>query len=310
MFSQKPPTSLLFSFGTGCILVIALLSLSCVTNQKISDTRNFIVEKNEKPWVIAHRGGRGLFPENTMAAFDGAHELAVDALEMDVCLTKDNQLVTHHDLTIDRTSNGKGNLIDHTLQELQKLNFGYHFKDLNDQFIYRENKVKIPTMDEVMAKYSEKYPLIIEIKNKSENGFKAAQKLFDLIQKYKIESKVIVASFHGEVLEKFRAISQNKIITATTLNETKKFVVSKKLAMPFLFKPDGGAALQIPMKAKGLNLSKASFTKMAHKRDMIIHYWTINTKENMRKLIEYGVDGIMTDRPDLLIELYKEMKLK
>ena len=309
MFSQKSPTTILFSVGTGCILVIALLSMSCVASQKVSDVRNFIVDKGEKPWVIAHRGGRDLFPENTMTAFDGSHKLSVDALEMDVCLTKDGYLVTHHDLTINRTSNGSGNLIDHTLEELQKLNFGYHFKDLSEQYIYRNNMVTIPTMEEVMAKYSNQYPLIIEIKNKSKNGFKAAQKLFDLIQKYKIESSVIVASFHGDVLEKFRSISENKIITATTLKESKQFVLSKKLAMPFLYKPDN-AAFQIPMKAKGINLAKAGFTKMAHKRDMIIHYWTINSKENMRKLIHFGVDGIMTDRPDLLIELYKEMKLK
>ncbi len=309
MFLKKSPTTQFYSFGIGCILIIALLSLSCVANQQLNDVQNFIVKENENPWVIAHRGGRNLFPENTMAAFDGSDALGVDALEMDVCLSKDGHLVTHHDLTINRTSNGDGKLIDFTLEELKKLNFGHHFKDINGQKSFQDQIVVIPTMEEVMEKYAAKYPLIIEIKNKSENGFKAAQKLFDLIQKYKIESNVIVASFHGEVLEKFRSISQNKIITATTLNESKKFVLSKKLAMPFLFKPES-AAFQIPMKAKGINLAKSGFTKMAHKRDMIIHYWTINSKENMRKLINFGVDGIMTDRPDLLIELYKEMQLK
>ncbi len=309
MSLKKSPTSLLYSLGTSYFLVFALLSLSCVANQTAHDVRKFIVKENEKPWVIAHRGGRDLFPENTMVAFDGSNDLGVDALEMDVCLTKDGQLVTHHDLTIDRTSNGAGKLIDFTFQELQKFNFGHHFKDINGQLPFRELTVNIPTMDEVMEKYSAKYPLIIEIKNKSENGFKAAQKLLDLIQKYKIEQNVIVASFHDEVLEKFRALSEDKILTATTFAETKKYVASKKLALPFLFKSQG-AAVQIPMKAKGINLAKSGFVKTAHKRNMIIHYWTINTTENMQKLINFGVDGIMTDRPDLLIDLYEKMKLK
>ena len=309
MFSPKSATSNSCSFGSTWLLAIILLSLSCVGTQTVSDVSNFIVAENENPWVIAHRGGRGLFPENTMIAFDGSHQLGVDALEMDVCLTKDGHLVTHHDLTIDRTSDGSGKVIDFTLPELQQFNFGYHFKDSNGQFAFRKMNVMIPTIDEVMSKYSHQHPLIIEIKNKSENGKVAAQKLLDLIQKHNIEDRVIIASFYDNVLKQFRSISDNKIITASTYSETAKYVLSKKLALPFLFKPQS-AAVQIPLKAKGINLGKSGFVKMAHKRDMIVHYWTINKPENMKKLINFGVDGIMTDRPDLLIELYEKMKSK
>src|SRR5687767_1126741 len=90
-----------------------------------ADTHPFLIEAGEAALNVAHRGGRLLFPENTLVAFDSAVAMNVDVLELDVCLTKDSVLVTIHDITIDRTSDSIGNVIDFTFAELQQFNFGY-----------------------------------------------------------------------------------------------------------------------------------------------------------------------------------------
>ncbi len=283
---------------------VSLIGLSCVPQQKMISDNPFILEEDERPWIIAHGGGKKLFPENTMYAFEEAMKLKVDALEMDINLTKDSILVTHHDATVDRTSDGTGKVIDFSFDELLNFNFGEKFKNIDGEYPFKNIPIKIAKVSEVFERFGE-MPLIVEIKNKGAEGKLAAEKLLQLIKNYSIE-KIVVASFHDEVLEHFRTISEDAVVVSTAVSETKSFVFSSILRMPFIYKPKG-AVVEIPLEAAGFKLGKKRFIKLAHLRNMAIHYWTIDDKNDMLNLIKNGVDGLITDRPDLMWEVLKEM---
>lgn len=285
------------------LLAIALL-LSCVPEQDIIEKNPFMISEGEDPWIIAHGGSKALWPENTMMAFEGSMALNVDALEMDVNLTKDGILVTHHDETIDRMSDGEGKVSDYTYEELLQFNFGKGFTDLNGDQPYTDQQVPIAALEDVMARFPDT-PLIIEIKNSGELGEQAADELIRLIESYDIKDRTIVASFSDEVIDYISEVSDNSILVSAPSKQARRLVLSTKTATGFIHWPKTMAA-QLPMESSGLNLAKKRIVKSAHRHNMAIHYWTINNKEDMELLINLGVDGLITDRPDLMKEVLED----
>lgn len=291
------------------IIVLFFIAIQIIPPAKTTASNPFILKKGDKPQIIAHGGAKLLFPENTMVAFDGSAGIGVDILEMDIRITKDGVLVTHHNETIDETSNGKGRVIDLTFDELQKFNFGYNFKSLEGKYTYRDKEVKIPTLEDVIKKYNS-YNMIIELKDEGETGFKAAEKLKELLTKYNMENKVIIASFNDDVLNYFKKITGGKIRTSTAHDETQKFTILHLLFSDlFYFGEDSAFHPPTTHGFIGLTIhfDTKRFIRSAHRRNMAVQYWTINDKEEMKKLIEIGADGLMTDRPDLMKELLSEM---
>lgn len=287
-------------------LILAALFAGCVPRQDMLEVNTFRIEKGSRPWIIAHGGAKKLYPENTPFAFAQVQQYNIDALEMDVCLTKDDILVTHHDLTIDRMSNGTGDLIAYTYQELLAFNFGYGFQDLQGNYPYRDSiSISLGTLEHVMTQYGN-MPLNIELKNRGENGKRAAEKLLELVEKYDLFDQVLIASFSDEILNHLVEISDGKIPISTSEEETKDLVFSGLSAADYLYRPTAVAA-QIPTRNSGINLATQRIINACHRRDMAVHYWTINEKEEMRKLIEMGADGLITDRPDLMQEVLTEL---
>lgn len=262
---------------------------------------------HDRPLVIAHQGGEHLAPSSTMASFSVADELNVDVLEFDIHITKDGHLVTIHDNTVDRTTNGNGLVADLTLAEIQELDAGYYFKDLNGEYSYRDKGVYIPTVEEVFQTFGDKR-MVIEIKatNPPESYDEIAQKLWELLEKYKLEEQVNIVSFDQKVVDTFQTYSKGITPVAGGKQEVVKFVLAHKLFARNLYNPSVDA-LQIPTSESIFDLTDKKIIEGAHRRGMEVHYWTINDKETMRFLIEAGADGIMTDRPDLMIELLEEM---
>jgi glycerophosphoryl diester phosphodiesterase len=285
-------------------LALVAIVASCNRDQEIVDTNSFIISEGDAPMIIAHGGAKALFPENTMMAFDGSVDIGIDALEMDVCLTKDEILVTHHDKTIDRMSDGEGAVNDYTYDELLQFNFGDGFENLNGEFPYKNTKVEIAKLEDVIVNYAS-YPLIIEIKNEGDLGEKAADILTNMIDDYGVKSTAIIASFHDEIID-YIIEKDNGYLVSTAETEARRMVITTKSGMTLFYKPDA-MALQLPMESAGLNLTRKRIIKQAHKRKMAIHYWTINNKEDMKLLIENGADGLITDRPDLMNEVLNEM---
>ena len=255
--------------------------------------------------MMAHGGAKDLWPENTMVAFEGSVQLGVDVLEIDMKITKDDILVCHHDHTIDRMSDGEGELGEYTFEELLEYNFGYGFQDLDGNYPYREAYVPICKLEAVFDSFPDMY-YTVEIKDSGDRGRKAGELLKTMVENYRLEDRMIVASFDDETLTAFLGLEGNTIPVSASQKEATKFVITAKSRTSILFSPEA-VALQLPMEELGLNLTTKRVIKSAHKHNMAVHYWTIDDKEDMRTLIENGADGLITDRPDIMIELLEEM---
>ncbi|MBC8344376.1 MAG: glycerophosphodiester phosphodiesterase [Bacteroidetes bacterium] len=293
-------------FVTHLLLIgIVVSTNSCTKDQDILPDNKYIIGEGNRPLVIAHGGAKELWPENTMIAFDGSVGLGVDMLEMDVKITKDSVLVCHHDDDIKGMSNGSGKVSSFTYSELLDYNFGYYFKDLDGNYPFQTQKVEITRLEDVFNNYFD-YLFTVEIKDTEDHGKLAAEKLLELIEKFDLSDQIIVACFDEETLEYFRTISEQKVPVSASQKETTKFVLSAKAQSSTLYHPHA-VAFQIPVSSSIINLDRKHIIKAAHRHNMAVHYWTINDKEEMRNLIEKGADGLITDRPDIMLDLLKEM---
>ena len=256
--------------------------------------------------VIAHRGGRGLAPEGTMAAFDQAVSLGVDVLEFDTHLTKDGHLVVIHDPTVDRTTNGTGKVNEMTLKEIQNLDAGYQFTNEKGEHVFRNQEIYIPTVEEVFQKYPNMRHLI-ELKdtNAPDRYEEMIQELWRLIQKYQMEDNVMVGSFLHEINERFEEVSQGVIPIGAGEEEVRDFA-TKHVARLNGLAASNVDSLQLPTEGDDFDLTTKNIIQSAKNRNISVYYWTINDQETMSKLIDKKVDGIMTDYPDLLIEVLEE----
>ena len=254
--------------------------------------------KTDRPLVIAHRGGAGLAPENTVVAFDNAVALGVDILEFDVHLTKDKQIVVFHDRTLERTTNGQGLLVEKTWSELSALDAGYYFVDHSGDYPYRGQGVQIPTVRELFSRYAD-MPMVIEMK---QDDPQLARQLADLIVEFGLQQQVIVVSFYDGMSNHFREASEHTIATAAGPDEIQMFVASHLLFLDPLLSPDVHA-FQLPVKAGAFSLDGKRLLQNLHRRNIAIHYWTIDEPAEMQRLIELGADGLITNFPDRMLQL-------
>ena len=273
---------------------------------KARPERAFYRAEDPEVLVIAHRGGRGLAPEGTMAAFDQAVSLGVDVLEFDIHLTKDGHLVVIHDPTVDRTTNGTGKVNEMTLKEIQNLDAGYQFTNEKGEHVFRNQEIYIPTVEEVFQKYPNMRHLI-ELKdtNAPDRYEEMIQELWRLIQKYQMEDNVMVGSFLHEINERFEEVSQGVIPIGAGEEEVRDFA-TKHVARLNGLAASNVDSLQLPTEGDDFDLTTKNIIQSAKNRNISVYYWTINDQETMSKLIDKKVDGIMTDYPDLLIEVLEE----
>lgn len=254
-----------------------------------------------RPLLIAHQGGELLAPTNTMAAFAVADAIGVDFLDIDVHMTRDGYLVGIHDSTVDRTTNGHGRVDSFTLGELQQLDAGYRFQDLQGKYSYRGKGVRIPALDEVFSTYGEKYYLHFEVKDVYPRGgpSKIEEKLWELIQRYHMEKRVIVGSFQQQIVDRFNRLAGGQVVMGAGQAEVTQFVLTHKLRSPRFYRPRSHV-LEIPVSSSGFNLKDRRLIDGAHRLGMEVYYWTIDDVPTMKELIALGADGLFTNRPDLL----------
>ena len=233
-----------------------------------------------------------------MYAFKNAAELGVDVLEMDLHITKDNILVIMHDETVDRTTDGTGNLEEMTLEQVKELDAGYNWTmDEGATYPYRAQGITVPTLEEIFQVFPE-YHMTIEIK-KTERSM--AKQFCDLIREYGMQDKVLVASFHDERMDEFRQVCP-EVATSSAREETTVFVLMSKAFLGRLYSP-GFHTLQVPEESSDITVMTAQFVRAAHERNLRVEPWTINDPEQMQLYIDWGVDGLITDRPDLMLEV-------
>jgi len=249
------------------------------------------------PIPFAHRGGAKRRPENTLLAFRNAAELGYRHIETDVHETSDGHFVCFHDATLDRTTNGRGNLRDHTLAELQRLDAGHNFVE-DGSYSFRGVGARIPTLDEALELDAQ---LHFNLEMKPEDP-KLARRIWEFIEHHGIHDRVLVASEHDEVTEAFRSHSRGRVATSP----------GRKGALGFWARVLAGAwkhamfpfdALQIPPSFRGMTVITPRFVEAAHHHGIQIHVWTIDDPSEMYELLEVGVDGLMTDLPDVLLDV-------
>lgn len=252
---------------------------------------------------MAHQGGKHLAPSSTLEAYRNAADLGVDIMELDLHMTKDGHLITIHDPTIDSITDGTGVVNEMTLAEIQSYDAGANFKDLNGEYSFKGKGVYIPTLDEVFEAIPD-MRWNIEIKDTNDPALHGpiAEKLWDLIVFHGLEEKVLLASFDQKIVDLMTDVSDGKAIVAAGQQEATKFVILQKAFLTGLYRHKVHA-IEIPTEQGPINLMDKKIIRGAKKHGLDVHYWTINDPELMQELIDLGADGIITDRPDLLLEL-------
>jgi glycerophosphoryl diester phosphodiesterase len=258
-----------------------------------------------RPLVMAHRGGAGLWPENTVHAFRQAAALGVDVLEMDLHGTSDGALVVIHDATVDRTTNGAGAVKALTLAELKKLDAGYRWTaDGGRTFPFRGKGITVPTLREVLAEFPSAH-LNIDIKQAQPSLVKSVcRTLRESGAAASVQSRMTVASFSSSTLEEFRRECP-EVRTSASMDEVLALASDLQAGRGIAAGKTGARLVQVPERAFGQGWLTAELVAAAHRGGLEVHVWTINDEAAMRRMLALGVDGIMTDYPDKLIALLK-----
>jgi len=259
-----------------------------------------------RPLAFAHRGGSLLWPENTMTAFRGAVEMGYRYLETDLHATRDGALVFIHDDTLERTTDGSGPVWEHTLAELKRFDAGYHFSpDGGRTYPYRGQGVTVPTLEEVVEAFPE-VRLNVEIKQACLSGRQeqpsAVAAVADFIEKRGLQDRLLVASFRDRVVREFRSASGGAVATSAAQGEARRFWLASRLRLERLLRVPYDA-LQVPVRYGSRTVVDRRLVEAAHRRGLQVHVWTVDEPEDMRRLLGLGVDGLMSDRPDLLLEV-------
>ncbi len=252
----------------------------------------------DKVLVIAHRGGRGLWPENTLYAFERVTELGVDVLEMDIHSTSDGALVTMHDDTVDRTTDGSGPIHAFTLEELKELDAGYDWtSDEGQTYPFRDQGITVPTLEEIFSAFPGQR-LNIEIKQVQPS---IVEPFCQMIRDHGREETVLVGSFDAATVEVFRDECPD-IATSTTEPEVRNFFILNTLFLGALYQAPA-EAFQVPEYSDDLHIVTGRFISGAKNHNMDVHVWTVNEKDDMQRLLDLGVGGLITDYPDRLLEV-------
>lgn len=238
--------------------------------------------------IFAHRGSAGTHPENTMAAFNEAFKVGADGIELDVQLTKDNQLVVIHDATVDRTTNGKGKVRDFNLQELQKLSAGAWFSS-------KYKHEKIPTLTEVLEWMADKDLLLnIELKYPTSDLNHFEEKVLQDIKTFNFENRVIISSFNHDGLKKVKQLNPRLECGILYL---------KRLHEPWNYAKTIGAQAIHPI----WKVTDEEIIKQAVKNDITVRVFTVNKKKHLIHFIKIACPAIITDYPERAIKIRDRM---
>jgi glycerophosphoryl diester phosphodiesterase len=251
------------------------------------------------PVVLAHRGWSGNYPENTMPAFAGAARLPVDGLEMDIRSTADGVLVVIHDETVNRTTNGAGPVHEFTLPELKGLDAGYRWTpDGGRSFPFRGRGITVPTLAEVFKAFPRLW-MNIDIKQKKPPIIYTVARM---IRQFHLEDHVCAGSFDTPTIHALRRACP-EVATAASPREVLGFLVLHRLFLAFLYRGKKARMLAIPEYVRGRRILNRSFVQAAQQKGLAVYVWTVNERADMERLLEMGVDGLITDYPDRLIEV-------
>jgi glycerophosphoryl diester phosphodiesterase len=247
---------------------------------------------------FAHRGGARLRPENTLLAFQGAREVGCEFVETDLHLTRDGELVLIHDETVDRTTDGTGRVADLEFEELRRLDAGYRFTRGQGIHPFRGRGLVIPTLAEALAVHPElRFNIDMKPRDPAIVG-----RLVDFIEIEGVHERLLVASEHDTLLKRFRDATSGRVATAAGRGEATRFWLATQVGLSHQLNLHFDA-LQVPPSLRLLNVVDERLVERAHAAGVQVHVFTINSFAEMRRLLNVGVNGIITDRPDRLVPI-------
>ena len=242
--------------------------------------------------VFAHRGGSKLRPENTIAAFDHGLSLGADGLELDVHLSRDGVVVVHHDALLDRTTSGRGPLAALTAAELASLDAAKLWPE------FAGRGIGVPTLREVLARYPG-IPLIIELKVDTEQ---MARCTIDEVRAARAVDRASLGSFGTRVLRAARAY-EPAMATGASREETRLALYRSWIRWPVRSPPY--RAYQVPEFAGKTRVVSPRFIRDAHAAHCAVQVWTVDAEADIRRLLGWSVDAVISDRPDIAVDVVR-----
>jgi glycerophosphoryl diester phosphodiesterase len=272
------------------------------------------------PWLsrrviaYAHQGGSFEGPSSTLAAIEWSLAGGATAVELDVHATRDRRIVVSHDETVDRTTNHHGEIADLSLAQLRQMDNAYWWiageavtpGRADEEYVHRakaprDRDYALATLEEV----SQRFPgvlLNLDIKRTSPDVEPYEELLADELRRLERTGSVIVASFLDHAIQSFRALAP-EVATSAATGETATFYFSLQEGSA---KVPPAQALQVPATFGDVTVVDERFVEAAHEAGLAVHVWTINEEDEMRALVDLGVDGIVSDRPTRLARVLKE----
>ncbi|NIM95633.1 MAG: glycerophosphodiester phosphodiesterase [Anaerolineales bacterium] len=241
----------------------------------------------DAPLVIAHRGASAYAPENTIASFKAAIELNAQAVEMDVMLTKDKQIIVHHDRTLDRTTNGEGPVSSWNLNEIKRLDAGSHF---SQDFTYEV----VPTVEEVLSELGNTVLINIELKNNIIPDGKLSKDVIGLVKQYQLEHHVLISSFNPWDLWQCRGIDPD-LPLALLLHQNQPRLFRNlfiRMTDPDFLHPEE-------------SIVNSQLIEEFHRKGIHVNAWTIDDKDRMEQLFIMGINGLITNVPDIAVDVLR-----
>lgn len=244
--------------------------------------------------MFAHRGGSKLRPENTIVAFDHGLSLGADGLEFDVHLSRDGVVVVHHDAMLERTTSGRGPVAALSADELARLDAARLWKD------YASPRIGVPTLRDVLRRYRD-VRIIIELKL---NDPELAHKTIDEIRGADAVERVSLGSFGTRVLRAAREY-EPRIRTGSSREETRFALYRSWVRWPV--RHPTYREYQVPEMAGTTRVVSPRFVRYAHDAGVAVYVWTVDEESDMRRLLSWGVDGLISDRPDIAVRVVNEL---
>lgn len=251
-----------------------------------------------RPRLFAHRGASGTFPENTMASFEAAASVGATAFELDVHRSADGEIVVIHDETLERTTDGQGLVRDHDIEALQRLDAGFRFSpDGTDAFPFRGRDIRIPRLAEILETFPD-FPLIIEIKQIDPP---IEQDLARLLQSRDATERALVFSLHQEPIDRYRHLGRGQTgFGPDDVAEVLRRIGSSDWSD---YSPPG-VAFAVPTQWQGTQIISGPFIEAAHRIESDVYVWTVNEVQEMRALLDLGVDGLISDFPERVLQVF------
>jgi glycerophosphoryl diester phosphodiesterase len=251
--------------------------------------------RSSRPLVFAHRGGGALAPENTLAAFDRGLAAGADGLELDVHLSRDGVVVVHHDRTMERTTDARGPIAALTADDLSRVDAGYRFR-VNGACPFRGLGVGVPTLRDVLRRYPN-VPIIVELKV---NDARLAEATIETVRRAGAIDRVCLGSFGLRALRAARRLDPT-IATSAAREEVRWAVYRSWCRWPV--SRVGYAGYQVPEQFGRTRVVTPRFIDGAHQAGLAVQVWTVDATDDARRLLAWGVDALITDRPDLVAPL-------